>query len=132
MPGIRSDRVLSISKRLYEALLVAYPKELRRAYGPQMVQVFEDLCRERRGRTFGLIRLWFRALRDLAATAFVQRSRAMKWKFLMPLALVFGLLIALVDSSPGWDDTGTTASALVITCGLLGAVHPVRGSGPWQ
>ncbi len=30
----------------------------------------------------------------------------MKWKFLMPLALVLGLLIAFVDASPGWDDTG--------------------------
>lgn len=96
-----------------------------------MVQVFKDLYREkqRRGRTFGVIRLWFRTLRDLALTAFLQRSRTMKWRFLMPLALVLGLLIALVDSSPGWDDTAITASALVITCGLLGAVHPVRA---WQ
>ena len=67
---------------------------------------------------------------DLAATTFVERSKkTMRWTFLMPLALVLGLLIALVDSSPGWDDTGITASALVITCGLLGAVHPVRA---WQ
>lgn len=53
----------------------------------------------------------------------------MRWKFLMPLALVLGLLIALVDSSPNWDDTGITAMALVITCGLLGAAYPARA---WQ
>jgi len=53
----------------------------------------------------------------------------MKRKFLMPLALVLGLLIALVDSSPNWDDTGITAMAVVITCGLLGAAHPARA---WQ
>ncbi|MDQ3911633.1 MAG: hypothetical protein M3305_07680 [Actinomycetota bacterium] len=53
----------------------------------------------------------------------------MRWKFLMPLALVLGLLIALVDSSPGWDDTGITATAVFGGCGILGAVHPARA---WQ
>ena len=53
----------------------------------------------------------------------------MRWKFLMPLALVLGLLIAPVDASPSWDDTGITASALVLTCGLLGAIQPACA---WQ
>ena len=131
MPGTNSGRVPSISGRDYEALLVAYPKEFRRAYGPQMAQVFKDLYREeqRRSGAFGLTRLWVRTLLDLAATALVERSKAMKWKLLMPSALIIGLLIALVDTSPGWDDTGITASALLITSGLLGIVHPVRA---WQ
>lgn len=47
----------------------------------------------------------------------------------MPVALVLGLLIALVDSSPGWDDTGITATAVFGSCGVLGAVHPVQA---WQ
>lgn len=38
------SRILSISERVYGALLVAYPKEFRNEYGPQMAQVFEDLC----------------------------------------------------------------------------------------
>jgi len=96
-----------------------------------MVQVFRDLCREERrgGGAFGLARLWVRTLLDLATTAFVERSRAMKWKFLMPLALVLGLLIALVDASPSWDDTGITAVTVFTSCGFLGAVHPRR---VWQ
>ena len=95
--------VSSVSGRVYEALLAAYPKEFRREYGSQMAQAFKDLCRQeqRQGGAFGLLRLWARTLCDLAVTAFVERSKVMKWKLLMPLALVFGLLIALVDSSPG-------------------------------
>jgi hypothetical protein len=47
----------------------------------------------------------------------------------MPLALIVGLLIALVDSSPGWDDKGISAAAVFASCGILGALHPVRA---WQ
>ncbi len=53
----------------------------------------------------------------------------MRWRVLMPLALVLGLLIAFVDSSPGWDDTGISAAAVFTSCGILGVVHPVRA---WQ
>ena len=121
----------SISERVYETLLVAYPKEFRREYGPQMAQVFKDLYREERRRSgaFGLSRLWVSTLLDLAATAFAERSKAMKWRVLMPLALVLGLLIAFVDSSPGWDDTGITAATVFTSCGVLGAIHPSRA---WQ
>ncbi len=131
MPERRPNQMTPISERVYRMLLVAYPKEFRRAYGSQMVQVFRDLCREeqRRGGVSGFARLWGHTLLDLAATAFVERSKVMKWKHLMPFALVFGLLIALVDSSPGWDDTGITATAVFASCGILGAVHPARA---WQ
>jgi hypothetical protein len=97
-----------------------------------MARVFKDLCREeqRRGGVFGLARLWVHTLLDLAATSFVERSKAMRWKFLRPLALVFGLLIALVDSSPGRDDTGITATAVFGSCGILGALHP-RSAWQW-
>jgi hypothetical protein len=130
MPDTGPNRVPSISERVYKALLVAYPKEFRRAYGARMVQVFRDLYQEeRRGGALGLARLWGRTLLDLTTTAFVERSKAMKWKFSMPLALVLGLLIALVDTSPNWDDTGITATAVFASCGILGAVHPARA---WQ
>ncbi len=59
-------------------MLVAYPKEFRRAYALHMMQAFEDLCREeqRRSGVFGLARLWGHTLLDLAATSFVERSRS--------------------------------------------------------
>jgi len=41
MPDTESSQASSLSERVYRALLVAYPKELRRAYGLQMTQVFK-------------------------------------------------------------------------------------------
>jgi hypothetical protein len=130
MSGRRADRARSASEKIYEVMLLAYPKEFRREYGPHMAQAFRDLCREeRRGGRLPLIKLWVRTFLDLAATAFVERSKTMRWRLLMPVALVLGLLIALVDSSPGWDDTGISATAVFGSCGILGAVHPAHA---WQ
>jgi len=39
-------RAVSGSERLYRALLAAYPKEFRRAYGREMAQVLRCMCRE--------------------------------------------------------------------------------------
>jgi hypothetical protein len=96
-----------------------------------MAQAFRDLCREerRRGGRIGSIKLWTRTLLDVAVTAFVERSKVMRWRLLMPVALVLGLLIALVDSSPGWDDTGISATVVFTSCGILGAIHPAQA---WQ
>jgi len=44
------------------------------------------------------------------------------------LALAAGLAIALVDSSPRWDDTGITVFALLIAGGLTAALGRRR---PW-
>ena len=126
----RSHPSPRFSERVYGALLVVYPKEFRDEYGAHMVQTFGDVLREerRRGGVLGFFGLWIRTLLDLLRSAFVERSRAMRWKPLIPLALILGLLIALVDSSPGWDDTAVTAAAVFVCCGLLGALHPAR---PW-
>jgi hypothetical protein len=125
--------LMSRSERIYQALLLAYPREFRRDHGAEMVQVFGDLCREekRRGGTFGLLMVWVRTVPDLAATAFAERSRAVrdKWLFiLVPLALVLGFAIAYVDSSPGWDDTGVSAAVVLSVSGSFGLLHPAR---PW-
>jgi hypothetical protein len=47
------------------------------------------------------------------------------------IALMLGALIALVDASPGWDDTGVSAAMLLSASGLVGALHPARGCGRW-
>jgi hypothetical protein len=39
-------------------------------------------------------------------------------------ALTLGLGIALVDASPGWDDTGVSAAMLFAACFLLGVISP--------
>jgi hypothetical protein len=46
----------------------------------------------------------------------------------MALALVAGLAIGLVDSSPGWDSTGITAGALFIAAAAIAAIARDR---PW-
>jgi hypothetical protein len=66
-----SERPLRVSERVYRALLAAYPREFRDAYGSQMEQTFRDLCRDelRRGGMGGLVRVWARTGLDLATTA---------------------------------------------------------------
>ena len=40
-------------------------------------------------------------------------------KILLVCAVLTGLFIAFVDSRPGWDDTGITAGAMLLSSGLL-------------
>ena len=77
------------SERVYGALLLMYPKSFRDAYGPQMVQVFGDLCRAERERTgmVGLAMLWVRTVLDLLRTAASERTRtASGATFVIPVA----------------------------------------------
>jgi len=39
-------------------------------------------------------------------------------------AVAFGLLVACIDSRPNFDDTGITAFAVTIGCGLLSLIEP--------
>jgi hypothetical protein len=124
---------MSRSERVYTVLLLAYPREFRRRFGDEMAQAFGDSCREaeRRGSLPGLMMLWVRAVPDLASNAFAERSRTVRdrWLFmLVPLALALGFAIAYVDSSPGWDDTGVSAAAVLGVSGLFGLLYPAR---PW-
>jgi hypothetical protein len=57
----------------------------------------------------------------------IEKEPAM-FKVLLPVAICLGLLIAYGDSRPNWDDTGITALALVLSCGVLGVLGPER---PW-
>lgn len=52
----------------------------------------------------------------------------MPHKALLFVAVGVGVLIAYVDSRPGWDDAGVTALAVLAGCGLLGLAAPAR---PW-
>ena len=77
------------SGRLYQVLLLMYPKEFRRRYGPHMVQVFGDLCRQERERAgqIGVALLWARTVLDLLRTAASERTRtATGATFVLPVA----------------------------------------------
>lgn len=65
----------SIHPRVYGLLLLAYPREFRREYGPQMAQVFRDCCRDQlqQAGRFGLVKVWSHTLIDLIQTALKER-----------------------------------------------------------
>jgi capsular polysaccharide biosynthesis protein len=73
------NQTLLCSQRLYERLLVAYPKSHREEYGPAMSQLFRDQCRDawHEARHWGLIRLWLRVLPDLIQSSIVERISAL-------------------------------------------------------
>jgi hypothetical protein len=47
------------------------------------------------------------------------------WLLLLA-ALAVGLALGLVDSSPGWDDTGVSAAAVFAAAAAFGAARPSR------
>jgi hypothetical protein len=60
---------MSLSEKVFNLMLVAYPREFRREYGPHMTQAFRDCCRaQSKGVGFGLD-LWLRTLADLLTSA---------------------------------------------------------------
>ena len=77
MTGTPRDNgtVVALCARIYALLLMAYPANFRRDYGPQMAQAFRDCCRDthRQYGPCGLIALWVSALGDLAANACIER-----------------------------------------------------------
>jgi hypothetical protein len=56
------------------------------------------------------------------------RSKPFSPPVMMALALLLGVLIALADSSPGWDSTGVTAGALFLAGGTTAYLGRTR---PW-
>ena len=55
----------------------------------------------------------------VVSRAFEKERKPLMQKILLTLAVLAGLFIAYVDSSPGWDDTGITAGAILLSSGLL-------------
>jgi len=52
------------------------------------------------------------------------RPNSGRWAILGACAA--GILIALVDSRPGWDDTGVTVAAVLAAGAVFGALRPDR------
>jgi len=65
---------MSLSKRLFQLMLFAYPREFRLEYGPEMTQLFRDCYRDIQsdGRA-SAARLWFRVMLDIIRTAPIER-----------------------------------------------------------
>jgi hypothetical protein len=59
------------SQKFFRLILLAYPREFRREFGPDMTQVFRDCYRaeEKNSGPLGVWRLWVHTLFDLVRTA---------------------------------------------------------------
>lgn len=77
-----SELMLSASLRLYTLLLLIYPGSFRREYGELMIQLFCDLIRDgiRQRGCLGVIKVWWRVVAELPATALQQHLLAWKEK----------------------------------------------------
>jgi hypothetical protein len=62
---------LEMSHKVYERFLVLYPNELRREFGTEMVEVFDEQVWEAYSRSgfSGLLRVWFGAAREFVTVA---------------------------------------------------------------
>jgi hypothetical protein len=115
----RSFVVARFSARLYRIMLIAYPARFRRNYGPHMLQVFRDSCRdaERRRGAWGVYRLWLPTLWDLMTTVWSERiaegvnMSSLQWQRLGSLAalttgafLIMPLVLPYIAPFLGTDD----------------------------
>jgi hypothetical protein len=70
-----SSPVLEVSREFYEKFLVLYPSELRRTFGAEMVEVFDEQVSEAYSRSGvpGLLRVWFSATWEFVTIALPRR-----------------------------------------------------------
>jgi hypothetical protein len=65
---------MSLSKRLFQLMLFAYPREFRLEYGPEMTRLFRDCYRDTQSDgPASAARLWFRMMLDIIRTAPIER-----------------------------------------------------------
>jgi hypothetical protein len=105
---------VALSVRIYNLLLIAYPSEFRREYGPHMLQLFRD-CNLRvfheRGSS-GMFSLWILTLFDLFSTAVEEHlhreTNMTKEKFIRLSG--WGLILAAVTLVAGFGIGGGETS----------------------
>jgi hypothetical protein len=88
---------LSVSMRIYRALLVAYPKKFREHYETQMVQVFRDSFKDtyHRNGMSGVIDLWLHTCADLLVTALMERISERSQYMFSPKVILWGGLASI-------------------------------------
>lgn len=128
---------LSVSVRLYRALLVAYPKTFRDDYETHMVQVFRNSFRDAyhcNGMP-GVIDLWLHTCADLFVTALIERISEGSQYMFSPKVILWGGLASLFGGL-FWMLTGLSNSpaALVLALvlglgGLVGLYSRQAGQG---
>ena len=136
-----NNSIITVSVKVYQSLLLAYPTKFQDEYGSQMVQVFEDCCLRalRQGGTNGIIRLWVVTLLDLLQSVIsehahkeVQMKKEMKpedirlagWALIWgAVAFVIGILVLLIGGGALWGISVVLTHLLsmpLLVVGLLG------------
>jgi len=68
---------MSLSKQLFQFMLLAYPREFRFEYGTEMMQVFCDSYRDTNSRGT-VVELWLRVILDVIRTAPLERWETLR------------------------------------------------------
>jgi hypothetical protein len=113
---------ISVSVRIYRALLVAYPKTFREHYEIQMVQVFRDSFREayHHNGMPGVIDLWLHTFADLLVTAFVERISEGSQYMFSPKVILWGGVAGVFSGMFWMMSSGGVAIVLALVLGLGG------------
>jgi hypothetical protein len=72
-----NNSIITVSVKVYQTLLLAYPTKFKQEYGAQMVQVFQDCCLRtiRQSGTNGMARLWAVTLLDLVQSVISEHAQ---------------------------------------------------------
>jgi capsular polysaccharide biosynthesis protein len=87
-------RAVTVSVKIYEWLLLAYPPSFRQRFGSEMKQLFLDQCRDAwcQGAGWALAGLWLRVLLDWTKTILWENIEQLTHR--PALVRVFGLVLA--------------------------------------
>lgn len=146
MPERTESKAVELSCRLYQRLLKFYPRAHRQEYGPAMLQLFHDQCRDAwtARRTRGLIVCWLRVLPDLLKTSVLEHLSNLNWrKFMLfrpqlrPLAVFCSIftavfLLTLFTSALIaflTPDSFRSTAQIVVEENLSGSQQPASSSG---
>ena len=74
-PADNKSTVLEVSHRVYESILIFYPKDLRGDFGNEMIEVFDEQASEAYSRCgpTGLLRVWLSTTWEIVTVAFPGR-----------------------------------------------------------
>lgn len=106
MPEQHEVKAIERSCRLFERLLVIYPRAHREEYGSAILQLFRDQCRDAwtAGQSRGLIGFWLHAFADLLKTSILEhlsnlnRSKSML-KYFRPQFRPFSVFFPIFGSA---------------------------------
>lgn len=72
-----NNSIITVSVKVYQTLLLAYPTKFQQEYGAEMAQVFQDCCLRalRQGGTNGMVRMWAVTLLDLLQSVISEHAQ---------------------------------------------------------